>query len=351
MPKPKAKSITPDKAYNALIGGIGLLVEGSRQVAARSLNSLMTATYWEIGRRIVEFEQKGEKRASYGKELIANLSKDLTASMGNGFGQRNLAHMRAFYLSYPEILQTASAKSMETPPHANDSRADNLFTTSLQQSAKPSFPLPWSHYVRLLGVASVHAREFYHCEARRGGWSVRQLDRQSSSLFYERIALSKNKASLLRSGQNSLTGETPTAQTAIRDPLVLEFLDLRDEYAESDLEAALIRHLETFLLELGSDFAFVGRQRRLRIDDEWYRVDLLFYHRRLRCLVIIDLKLGKFTHADAGQMNLYINYAKEHWTHSDENPPIGLILCSEAGKNLVHYTLENLANPILAREY
>ncbi|HTD65603.1 MAG TPA: PDDEXK nuclease domain-containing protein [Candidatus Limnocylindria bacterium] len=156
---------------------------------------------------------------------------------------------------------------------------------------------------------------------------------------------------MLKKGAKPRPGDALTADEAVRDPLVLEFLGLRDEYSETELEDALIRHLETFLLELGGDFAFVGRQRRLRIDDEWYRVDLLFFHRRLRCLVIIDLKLGKFTHADAGQMHLYLNYARAHWTHPGENPPVGLILCSSAGQSLVRYSLDNLPSKVLAREY
>ena len=156
---------------------------------------------------------------------------------------------------------------------------------------------------------------------------------------------------MLEKGARPQPGDVLTAEEAIRDPLVLEFLNLRDEYSETELESALAQHLETFLLELGSDFAFVGRQRRLRIDDEWYRIDLLFFHRRLRCLVIVDLKLGKFTHADAGQMHLYLSYAREHWTHPEENPPVGLILCSGAAKNLVRYTLDTLPSKVLAREY
>ena len=173
------------------------------------------------------------------------------------------------------------------------------------------FQLPWSHYVKLLGVQNPDARAFYEAEALRGGWSVRQLERQISTQFYERTALSKNKATMLKKGTKQLPEDSVTPEEEIKDPFVLEFLGLRDEYSENDLEEALIYKLETFLLELGGDFSFIGRQRRLRIGDEWYRVDLLFFHRRLRCLVVIDLKLGKFTHADAGQMRLYLNYAKE----------------------------------------
>ena len=215
----------------------------------------------------------------------------------------------------------------------------------------PRFPLPWSHYVKLLAIQDQEGRAFYETEALRGGWSVRQLDRQIGSKFYERTLLSRNKAAILRKGATPRPEDAVTPEEEIRDPLVLEFLGLKDEYSESELEEALIRHLENFLLELGGEFAFVGRQRRLRIGDEWYRIDLLFFHRRLRCLVVIDLKLGKFTHADAGQMHLYLNYAREHWTHEHENPPVGLILCAQKNEAVAHYALEGLPNKVLATEY
>ena len=188
-------------------------------------------------------------------------------------------------------------------------------------------------------------------QALRGGWSVRQLDRQIASQFYERTALSRDKAAMLRKAGRPGPGEIISADEEVRDPFILEFLGLRDEYSETDLEEALLRHLENFLLELGGDFAFIGRQRRLRIGGEWYRVDLLFFHRKLRCLVVIDLKVGKFTHADAGQMHLYLNYAREHWTQADENPPVGLILCAEKDDAIAKYALEGLPNKVLAREY
>jgi len=180
---------------------------------------------------------------------------------------------------------------------------------------------------------------------------VRQLSRQIDSQFYERTALSKDKAAMLEKGQQSLPEDAVSPREAIKDPFVLEFLDLKDEYSERDLEAALIHHLETFLLELGSDFCFIGRQKRLRVGDAWYRVDLIFFHRRLRCLVVIDLKIGAFTHADAGQMHLYLNYAREHWTHEGESPPVGLILCAEKDAAVAHYALEGLPNQVMAAEY
>ena len=205
--------------------------------------------------------------------------------------------------------------------------------------------------MRLLSVHNTQAREFYEAEALRGGWSVRQLERQINSQFYERTALSRDKAAMLARGSEAQPGDQVFPEQAIKDPYVLEFLDLKDEYSESDLEEALISRLGTFLLELGGDFCFIGRQRRLRVGNEWYRVDLLFFHRRLRSLVIIDLKLGKFTHADAGQMHLYLNYAREHWTHDGENPPVGLILCSQKDEAVARYALEGLPNKVMAAEY
>ena len=319
----------------------------------------MTATYWEIGHRIVEHEQGGKARAEYGEELLERLGSDLTARFGRGFSYPNLYKFRHFYLAFPgdEILSTPSIES-SAPPILSTLSIESKGAIPQTVSAEFSlariatrFPLPWSAYVRLLAVKSEHARRFYEAEALRGGWSVRQLDRQIDSQFYERTALSKNKAAMLTKGAEAKPEDAVTPEQAIKDPFVLEFLNLKDEYSETDLEEGLIRHLETFLLELGSDFTFVGRQRRLRIGDEWYRVDLLFFHRRLRCLVVIDLKLGKFTHADAGQMHLYLNYAREHWTHPDENPPVGLILCAQKNEALAHYALEGLPNKVMATEY
>ncbi len=205
--------------------------------------------------------------------------------------------------------------------------------------------------MRLLSIETPEARRFYEAEALRGGWSLRQLDRQVNSMFWERTALSRNKAAMLTKGVATKPEDAVTAEEEIKDPYVLEFLGLKDEYSESELEEALIRHLEAFLLELGNDFTFVARQKRIAVGDTWYRMDLLLFHRRLRCLVNIDLKVGKFTHADAGQMNLYVNYAAEHLTLADENPPIGLILCSEPNAAVAHYALNNLLNTVLAAQY
>jgi len=365
--------------YDSVLSGIVELLSTARRASARTVNAIMTATYWEMGRRLVECEQGGQERADYGEKLVKRLSCDLMKRFGRCFSARNLSKCRAFYLRWP-ILPTVSAKSQDekrptvsgksgseiVPTLSAQSGSMNLSTLSKQsqpldipqlpaishlRSIAARFPLPWSHYVRLLSVVNPLAREFYETEALRGGWTVRQLDRQIGSQFYERTALSRKKTAMLRKGGRARPEDAMSADEEIRDPLVLEFLDLRDEYSETDLEDALIQHLEAFLLELGNDFAFVGRQRRLRIDHEWFRIDLLFFHRRLRSLVVIDLKTGPLSHADVGQMHLYLNYARAHWVQPDENPPVGLILCTERGESLARYALEGLPNKMLIREY
>lgn len=307
----------------------------------------------------------------------------------------NLRHMRRFYALWPseqiqqalsvesgldsgtafqqslsvksdsEKTQTPSAEFSEAVPQSLSRQSGSEILPTVSGKLQPQdntgfvaierlarlFRLPWSHYVKLLALKDENARRFYEAEALRSGWSVRQLDRQISSQFYERTLLSKNKSAMLRKGAEPQPGDLVTPEDEIKDPFVLEFLNLKDEYSEHDLEESLIHKLEDFLLELGGDFAFIGRQRRLRIGDEWYRIDLLFFHRRLRCLVVIDLKIGKFTHADAGQMHLYLNYAQEHWTHEGENPPVGLILCARKDEAVAHYALEGLPNKVTASEY
>jgi predicted nuclease of restriction endonuclease-like (RecB) superfamily len=310
------RSIEP--TYDAVLADVVGLIDAARHAAVRSTNAIMTATYWAIGRRIVEHEQHGAKRAAYGEELIVRLSGDLHSRFGRGFGRANLFQTRSFYLAYRDILQTASGES--APAFRKVQAVSGLSADrKAVASVTARFPLPWSHYNRLLAVRNLSAREFYETEALRGGWTVRQLNRQIESQFYERTALSKDKPKMLRRGVVRLPTDVVTPEDELKDPYFLEFLALKDEYSETELESALIMKLESFLLELGGDFTFVGRQRRLRVGDAWYRVDLLFFHRRLRSLIVVDLKLGKFTHADAGQMHLYLNYAREHWVFPGEN--------------------------------
>lgn len=320
--------------YDDVLADIVGLLEHARSAAARSVNAIMTATYWQVGQRIVEDEQAGQTRATYGEALLEKLAVDLTGRFGRGFGRENLRQMRQFYLGWPtkQISQTPSGESAAG-------------------AIERAFPLPWSAYVRLLSVKSPEARRFYEAEALRNGWTVRQLGRQINAMFYERTALSQNKAAMLTRGAERVPEDQVAPEEAIKEPFVLEFLGLKDEYSESDLEDALITHLAEFLLELGDDFTFLSRQRRLRLDDSWFRVDLVLYHRTLRCLLLVDLKIGRFSYQDAGQMHLYLNYAREHWTKPGENPPVGLILCADKGAEEARYALEGLPNPVLAAEY
>lgn len=340
--------------YEGLLADVVDVIVDARRAAARMVNAAMTTTYWFVGRRIIEEEQRGSARADYGEQLVKRLALDLSKRFGRGFSKRNLWQMRAFYLAWP-LPGTMSANSPSSAATARTGRIVQTLsaqlTGALAKEGVARFPLPWSHYVRLLAVRSAHARAFYEYEALRGGWTIRQLDRQIQSQFYERTALSRDKAALLAESDRPRSTDSLTPDEEIKEPYVLEFLGLKDEYSESELEEALLGKLQAFLLELGGDFAFVGRQHRLRIGNEWYRVDLLFFHRRLRCLVIIDLKLGKLTHADAGQMHLYLNYARDHWALPGENPPVGLILCAEKDHAMAKYALEGLSNTVLAAEY
>lgn len=355
--------------YSTLITDLASLIEQGRKAAVRHVNTALVATYWLIGRRIVEHEQKGKERAEYGETLLKRLSFDLTERFGKGFGYINLNLMRQFYLTYPpqKILQTVSEESTdqkgqtlsaelssivqtlskESHMHLKSQTPSSQSTISNRLSAQ--FPLSWSHYCLLMRLDDPYQREFYESECVRGNWSVRQLDRQIQSMLYERTALSKRKIAVISKAHEKPITLKP--EDEIKDPYVLEFLGLRDEYSESQMEEALIKHLEHFLLELGNGFTFVARQKRITLEERHYRLDLLLYHRALRCLVAIDLKLGEFTHADAGQMNLYVNYLKDREKLPDENEPIGIILCSDKKNTVVEYALGGMNNKVFASKY
>ena len=311
--------------YEVVLAEVAELIQKARADAAARMHTAMTTLYWLVGKRIVQFEQKGKHRADYGQQLLKRLSHDLTKTFGKGFSIRNLRHMRGFYLGW----------RLEAPTDQNELSVADQMDYEIRQTRLPNsnssipcpqFPLPWSAYVVLMGIQKREAREFYETEAIRGGWSIRQLTRQVNSQFFERTALSKNKEEMLQSTLNQGRKKCDSHDIGIRDPFVLEFLGLKDEYSESELEEALVNNLETFLLELGNGYCFIGRQKKLRIGDSWFRVDLIFFHRILRCLIIVDLKVGGFSHADAGQMHMYLNYARQHWTHESENPPVGLMI-------------------------
>ncbi|MBK8945364.1 MAG: DUF1016 family protein [Ignavibacteriae bacterium] len=350
------------KDYKSLFSEISILLDSARKFTATSVNAILTTSYWLVGKRIVEFEYHGMERSEYyGDKLLENLSSDLKKKYGKGFSRQNLQLMKQFYELYPiqKISQTPSGKSSKTTEISQTLSVKSLANVSndkpdvknVFEILSKNFTLSWSQYVSLITVKDTEARIFYEKETLRNGWSVRQLNRQISSQFYERSLLSKNKAAMLKKGEKAIKDDLVTPEEEIKDPYILEFLGLKDEYSENDLEEALITHLENFLLELGSDFAFIGRQKRLRIGTEWYRIDLLFFHRKLKCLVVIDLKVGKFTHANAGQMHMYLNYAKDNWTNKDENPPVGLILCAQKDNAVAKYSLEGLPNKVLAAEY
>jgi len=345
------------RGYGELLSDISGVLEQARRQAVRSVNSILTATYWDIGRRIVDYEQGGKARAQYGDALLVKLARDLTDQHGRGFSKSNLFQMRAFYLGW-EIFQTPSGKleARATFPAASGEsggvQSSKIRLADLEATDLITiFPLSWSQYVCLMAVERPQARAFYESEAVRGGWSVRQLDRQISTQFFERTVHSKRQEVMLARGQRPNPEDAVSLDDEVRDPYLLEFLNLKDEYSESELEDAIIRHLEWFLLELGTGFTFAARQKRIRIGDEWYRIDLLLFHRKLKCLVVIDLKIGKFTHADAGQMNLYLNYAREHLMESDENEPVGLILCSAKNDAVAHYAMGGIKAKVFSSHY
>ena len=340
------KSITT-RTYNSLLERIGEILNQARIRVVREINKAQVLAYWEIGREIVEFEQKGKARAKYGEELIKRLSADLSAKFGRGFSERNLRNMRAFYLNFP-IRQTLSAKFKETQKSETAS-PKSLIRQTLSDQFGPQ--LSWSHYCELLKVEEPLARSFYEQEAIQNNWSVRELKRQINSMLFERLALSKDTKTVMKMAEKGQIIER--AEDAIKDPYILEFLNLKEEtsYTESQLEQALIDKLQYFLLELGKGFSFVARQKRISIANRHYYIDLVFYNRILKCFVLIDLKTGELDHSDIGQMNFYLNYFKENEKTEDENPPVGLILCARKDDIFAKYVLGNLNNKVFASKY
>jgi len=349
------KKVPTTQNYSTLITDLASLIEEGRRVAVRYVNTALVATYWLIGKRIVEFEQKGKERAEYGERLLKKLSADLTKRFGKGFSFPQLKNIRQFYVIYREKSYTLSsqlnhATNMQTLSTELLEKSQTLSSLSeISHTLCAQFPLSWSHYCLLMRLDEPLKREFYEAECIKGNWSVRQLDRQIQSMLYERTALSKRKLAVIAKAHEKPITLKP--EDEIKDPYVLEFLGLKDEYSESQLEEALIRHLEHFLLELGTGFTFVARQKRITLEGSHYRLDLLFYHRTLRCLVAIDLKIGEFSHADAGQMNLYVNYLKDKEKLPEENDPVGLILCTDKKKTVVEYALGGMSNRIFASKY
>ena len=341
------REIITTKTYDNLLERIAEILIQARTKVIREINRAQVLAYWEIGREIVEFEQKGKARAKYGEELIKKLSADLSAKFGKGFSERNLRNMRAFYLNFP-IRQTLSAKSKE---------AQKLQTlpaeSEVGQAPSDKFEprLSWSHYCELLKVEEPLARSFYEQEAIQNNWSVRELKRQINSMLFERLSLSKDTKAVMKMAKEGQIIEKP--EDAIKDSYILEFLNLKEEtaYTESQLEQALIDKLQDFLLELGKGFTFVARQKRITIANRHYYIDLVFYNRILRCFILIDLKTGELDHSDIGQMNFYLNYFKENEKTEEENDPIGLILCARKDDIFAKYVLGGLNNKVFASKY
>lgn len=347
--KRAATSRTPAKKQagdlRSLINDVRELIRSARQTAAATINTLQVLTNFEIGRRIVEHEQKGAKRAAYGALLLRELSTRLTTEFGKGFSVSNLQLMRLFFVEFSSrIQQTPSVKL----PATRNFQA--LTLVSSEEAKKNPFSLSWSHYILLLTIKNADERSFYEIEATNEGWSVAELKRQKASCLYERLALSRDQRGVKQLAEKGQLVSRP--EDLLKEPLVLEFLGLAEKaaYTESDLESALITHLEKFLLELGKGFLFEARQKRFTFDGDHFFVDLVFYNRLLRCYVIIDLKLDKLTHQDLGQMQMYVNYYDRHVTLPGENPTIGLLLCKEKKEAVVELTLPKDAN-IHAREY
>ena len=304
-----------------LLQNICSILDNARRQITRNVNSVMVHAYWQVGKHIVEFEQKGEQRAGYGQTVLQDLAQKLTAAYGCGFTVTNLKYMRKFYQLFP-------------------------ISHALRDQ------LTWTHYRTLLKVEDEKARNYYLEECIHENWSTRQLERQINTLYYERLLASRDKNAVKREIRHTAPS-TLAPKEIIRDPLILEFLGIPqgEHFLESDLEQMLINKLQLFLLELGKGFSFVARQKRITFDDQHFYIDLVFYNYLARCFVLIDLKTDRLTHQDLGQMQMYVNYYTRKWMNPGDNPPIGIVLCAEKNDAVVRYTLAEGQNQIFASKY
>jgi predicted nuclease of restriction endonuclease-like (RecB) superfamily len=359
--------VNNDASTAELLAAIRHIWESARVQAARSVNSALVQANWLIGRQIVEAEQKGKSRAAYSSRLLETLSKSLEKDYGSGFSVSALQYMRAFYLGYPALLDIQHAAgvgsvkqhalrvestqgSAKAKGHALRDLSE-LATEADWQPGRLHAGLSWTHYRTLLKVGRQEARDFYEIEAIRNGWSARQLERQINTFLFDRLLKSRDKAGVLALANEGLVPARPV--DAIKDPYVLEFLDLPESHrlVESRVEEALISRLQDFLLELGSGFAFIGRQLRLTLEGDHFYPDLVFYHVKLKCYVVIDLKVEKLTHGDLGQMQMYVNYYDREIAGKEDQPTIGLILCADKNEAMVRYVLDDKAKQIFASRY
>lgn len=316
-----AEMATPNKANSHLVDNIRQTLQEARKSIAHSVNATLVRAYWQVGKHIVEYEQGGAERAKYGKKVINSISKQLVTEFGSGFTPTNLRYMRQFYLSFP-IYHTLCDK------------------------------LSWSHCRTLLKVQNNDTMLWYLSECVQENWSVRQLDRQINTLFYERMLASRDKETVKKEIQHT-EPQTLAPREIIRDPYILDFMGIpqSERFLESDFEQMLISKLQHFLLELGKGYSFVARQKRISFDDKHFYIDLVFYNYMARCFVLIDLKTGELTHQDLGQMQMYVNYYTREMINSEDNPPVGIVLCADKNDAVVQYTLPENENQIFAAKY
>lgn len=326
-----------DNIKSDFLQNVSDLLKLAKKNVKTAVNISMVYTYYEIGKRIFLEEQSGHERAGYGKYIIKELSEYLTDQFGKGFSTTNLKQMRQFYLVYAndQIGQNVSDQFCNLPITDNGR----------------CFFLSWSHYLKLMRIDNADERHFYEIESVKNDWTLIELKRQYDSSLFERVSLSTNKDKIYRLSQDGQIIEKP--EDMVKDPYVLEFLGLPElpEYTETELESKIIDHLQTFLLELGTGFAFIGRQVRFTFEEEHFRVDLVFYNRLLRCFVLFDLKIGELKHQDIGQIQMYVNYYDRKVKLPEENPTIGIILCKDKNQSVVEMTLPEDNSQIFASKY
>lgn len=337
-----SKTLSNTKFYSQVVD----LLQSARQQVVRTVNQTMVITYFEIGRMLVEEEQKGNERAEYGKQLLKGLSQILKKEFGKGFSVDNLENMRRFYLAYG-ISETPSRILEDGIPQTVSAVLGN----EISETVSRIFNLSWSLYQKLMRIDDEKERKFYEIEAHKNNWSVREFQRQFDSALYTRLVLSRDKDKVLELSEKGLILEKP--KDAIKDPYILEFLGLPEHtnYSESELEQELINKLENFLLELGNGFTFVARQKRISFEEKHFRIDLVFYNRILNCFVLIDLKIGELKHQDLGQMQMYVNYYDREIKLDNENKTIGIVLCKDKSNSVVEYTLPENNENIFASKY
>lgn len=349
MNKRLAKSLFPQ---------IKKLIQTSRSEVMRSINFLMIELYFNIGKLIIEHEQKGKQRAAYSAEVLKNLSALLTQEFGKGFSVDNLENMRRFYTLYNKEITSRllmpDSKSASSKSETLSRKSGNVKSASSKSetlSRKSNFKLSWSHYLLLMKIENVSERRFYEIESVNESWSVRELKRQFNSGLYERLTYSRNKKKVKELSKKGQVIRKP--EDAIKDPYILEFLSLKEyeSYSEEELETALISKLKDFILELGKGFLFVERQYRITFDEKHFRIDLVLYNRILKCFVLVDLKIGDLEHKDIGQMQMYINYFDDEVKEKDENKTIGIIMCKTKTENVVKYTIPKGFNQIFTSKY